>query len=165
MFLGVESPYVYLSQSHLAQAGLDPVVVRTAVARALEQLPAVHSAYAKGALGADTELTQLISSAIHGERSGDVYIVPRPHSLFLQDEGMTATHGSPWNYDTHVPVILSRAGATARSVAERVDVRSLAPTVAALLGIPAPAGASAPLLPSFGTRDGRPRVEFDAPID
>lgn len=143
----VESPYVYLDPKVLARLGLDPALVRKKLARALALLPGVHSAYPTDTPGVNTQLQRLVSAAIHPERSGDIYVVPKPYVLFLQDAAMTATHGSPWSYDTHVPVVISRAGSEARSVEARVDVRSLAPTVAYLAGIAAPAAAAAPILP------------------
>jgi hypothetical protein len=52
---------------------------------------------------------------IHGfqpQRSGDVIFVTRPYSITVEplddpsDFRVTATHGSPYSYDTHVPLII-----------------------------------------------------------
>lgn len=61
--------------------------------------------------------------------------------------GMTrgTTHGSPRSYDTEVPVLAWGVGVKS-GAGGRVDVRSVAPTVAALLGLAPPAQAEAPPL-------------------
>jgi len=49
-----------------------------------------------------------------------------------------ATHGSPYYYDRHVPLIFLGAGVRAGTSAERVATVDAAPTLAALARIPAP---------------------------
>ena len=51
-------------------------------------------------------------------------------------------HGSPYSYDTHVPVIFAGPGITPATVRREVEPASVAPTIAALLGIEAPSGSS-----------------------
>jgi hypothetical protein len=49
--------------------------------------------------------------ALHGfypARSGDVVMVAEPYKYI--GETITATHGSPYSYDTHVPTIIMGAG-------------------------------------------------------
>lgn len=149
MILAVESPYVYLDAAAIAKAGAQRADVRRIVRAAIASLPGVYGAYAKGEVVGDDGVSRRVRAAIHETRSGDIYVVPAPYTLFLQGDNLAATHGSPWSYDTHVPMVLSGAGLTTRRVAQRVDVRSLAPSVAALLQIPAPAAAAAPLLPGI----------------
>jgi hypothetical protein len=59
----------------------------------------------------------------------------------------TATHGSPWDYDTHVPLLLIKFGngSGGGRVAHgrfnrRVSPAMIAPTLAALLHVPPPGG-------------------------
>ena len=47
-------------------------------------------------------------------------------------------HGTPYNYDTHVPLVWFGVGVKPGTYVERVSVTDLAPTLAHLLGIPAP---------------------------
>ena len=53
------------------------------------------------------------------------------------------THGAPRPYDQQVPFLAVGAGVKAGQGGV-VDVRQVAPTAAALLGVPAPDGAQAP---------------------
>ena len=69
---------------------------------------------------------------------------------FINDfDGLTvaATHGSPWRYDSFVPIVFAGAGIPAKSVYRRVQTVDVAPTLAALLGTKPPSGAAgAPLV-------------------
>jgi arylsulfatase A-like enzyme len=59
---------------------------------------------------------------------------------------VAATHGSPWAYDTHVPVILAGPGIPPGRIARRVETVDLAPTIAAYLGTGLPSGTRGRLL-------------------
>ena len=68
-------------------------------------------------------------------RSGDLIIVPKPYWV---PGGSAATHGSPYDYDTKVPVVFFGAGikpGTHMTAASPVDV---APTLATLAGFSMP---------------------------
>lgn len=145
-FLGVVSPYVYLTRALVEKDGHDLIQVRIRLARALEAVDGVHLAHAHGDTVPPGDLGARLLGSIFEERSGDVYVVPKRHTLFLQGESLAATHGSPWDYDTHVPVLIVAPGVEARRAKEAVDVRSLVPTVAALIGIEPPFGANFPPL-------------------
>ncbi len=79
----------------------------------------------------------------HNKRSGNVYIVFEPNWFINDFDGLTvaATHGSPWNYDTFVPVVFAGARLQARTVGRRVYSVDVAPTLSAFLRIRAPSGA------------------------
>jgi predicted AlkP superfamily pyrophosphatase or phosphodiesterase len=70
-------------------------------------------------------------------RSGDVFYHVKP--LWIERPGTGSTHGSPYNYDTHVPLLWFGVGVTPGVRTERVGVDDLAPTLAHILGISAPA--------------------------
>ena len=53
-----------------------------------------------------------------------------------------STHGSPYDYDTHVPLLFWGPGHVGQGeVRQRAEVADLAPTLAAVAGLPAPAQA------------------------
>ena len=77
--------------------------------------------------------------ALHGfypARSGDVVLVTEPFK-YLADT-ITATHGSPYSYDTHVPTIIMGPGINAGRYLEAASPTDIAPTLAALLRITPP---------------------------
>lgn len=71
------------------------------------------------------------------ERSGNLLYVLAPY-LVPETQPVGTTHGSPWTYDTHVPLLLFGAGITPGMHAEAVAVADLAPTLSAILEIRAP---------------------------
>ena len=48
----------------------------------------------------------------HPKRSGDIYLVFEPYVFINDFDGLTvaSTHGSPWRYDTYVPVMFAGGG-------------------------------------------------------
>jgi arylsulfatase A-like enzyme len=73
-------------------------------------------------------------------------VVQRPY-WFLFDKGPVACmHGSPWNYDTHVPIMFAGSGIPASRTTQLVHPVDIAPTIAALLGITAPGASQGSIL-------------------
>lgn len=128
-------PTIYLDTKLIDANSLDRTEVETVAARILMDHPAIAAVYTRtqlesGALPGVRPAT-LVQRAWHRQLSGDLYVVQRPHAMFGSN---VATHGSPYAYDTNVPLMLLgarwiRPGPSA-SYAEVVD---LAPTLAYLL--------------------------------
>jgi len=77
----------------------------------------------------------------HVTRSGDIYIIHEPY-WFLFDKGpVRAMHGSPWRYDTHVPIIFMGPSIQPQAVHRRVHPVDVAPTIGAFLGMTPPGSA------------------------
>ena len=69
-------------------------------------------------------------------------------------EAVTAIHGSPWAYDTYVPIFFEGAGLEPQTVARHVAPTDIAPTIAAYLGINYPSGSvGTPLAEVLGGAD------------
>ena len=61
---------------------------------------------------------------------------------------IAAIHGSPWTYDTYVPIFFAGPGVPEGvKVSRRVSPSDVAPTIAAYLGIKPPSGSMGELLP------------------
>jgi arylsulfatase A-like enzyme len=68
-----------------------------------------------------------------------VQYATQPYWMFGSSSNV-ATHGSPYEYDNHVPMLLwGPRWVKPATVADRVEVVDLAPTLARMLGVPAPA--------------------------
>jgi predicted AlkP superfamily pyrophosphatase or phosphodiesterase len=88
-----------------------------------------------------------IANAFDRERTGNVYVVPKPGWLLATDpKSLTSMHGTPWSFDTHVPIAFYGNAVRAQHVLRPVDPRDIAPTLAMLLSIEAPRGASGSVL-------------------
>jgi predicted AlkP superfamily pyrophosphatase or phosphodiesterase len=86
------------------------------------------------------EICERIRLGFARGRSGDLWIIARPNWISNHYEGGGTTHGSPYVYDTHAPFILAGYGLNPASHRERLNITDIAPTVAALLGLPLPSG-------------------------
>jgi predicted AlkP superfamily pyrophosphatase or phosphodiesterase len=77
-------------------------------------------------------------------RSPDLFIVPTPFAIVGEDA--PATHGTPWSYDRRVPLLLAGGPFRARIDPTPCTPADVAPTLAAALHIPPPAGATGRVL-------------------
>ncbi|MCE9670643.1 hypothetical protein LY474_22815 [Myxococcus stipitatus] len=71
-------------------------------------------------------------------RSGDFVLIPQPHVLLAPDDDHASTHGTPYEYDTHVPLVLFGQGVPAVRQGRAVTPLDLAPTLATWLGVTMP---------------------------
>ena len=75
--------------------------------------------------------------SFHPKRASDIII--RFKERYLQYGDLGTSHETPYVHDTHVPHIVARHGMASEWYDRRVATVDIAPTVAALLGITAPA--------------------------
>jgi hypothetical protein len=89
-----------------------------------------------------TPVTEAILANFNEDRSGDIYVVFEPHWFVGEFDGksVTGSHGAPWSYDSHVPVIWMGPGIEHGRIARRVETVDVAPTIAAYLGVKYPSG-------------------------
>ena len=141
------NPYVYLNHTAIAEAGADIAHVEQAIAEELQKLPGIALAITSSALRrgevADTRVARAVLSNFHPDRSGDIYVVFEPHWFVADFDGLivASAHGSPWTYDTHVPVFFFGQGIPTTRISRRVETVDVAPTIAALLRTKPPSGA------------------------
>jgi hypothetical protein len=81
---------------------------------------------------------QLIQRGYHARRSGDVVINLYPQWLDYSKTG--TTHGSPYTYDTHVPLLWYGWKIKSGSTAEYIAITDIAPTLAIFLNTSFPNG-------------------------
>ena len=156
LIVGYDHPYVYLNRDTIEQNKLDLAQVEKAVAAQLIQFEGIAQAISSSALREgnlpDTPLIQSILNNFNPNRSGDIYIVFEPHWFIRDFDGLevTSTHGSPWSYDTYVPIAFSGMNIPAQHVMRRVQTVDIAATLAAYLGINPPSGSvGVPLMDGF----------------
>jgi predicted AlkP superfamily pyrophosphatase or phosphodiesterase len=150
---GFDHPYFYLNNEILQKRGLDVDQVSRAIAAELATFNGV--AYAVPSIDLiegkmpDTRLYRQILRNFNPKRSGDIYLVLEPHWFVNDFDGLTvaSTHGSPWRYDTFVPIIFTGNGLAAKTVFKEVETVDIALTLAKYMNIKAPSGATgAPLI-------------------
>ena len=160
LIAGYNHPYVYLDHEVILKHELDLRQVEKAVAEELLKFEGIATAVASSALREgnlpDTPLNQAILNNFNQNRSGDIYVVFEPHWFINDFDGLSvaATHGSPWRYDTFVPIAFAGMRVPAQHVLRRVLTVDIAPTLAAFLGTKPPSGsAGAPLVEVFTRKE------------
>lgn len=144
---------VYVRRDHPGLSGERAALAQRLVRDWLLEQETVAAAMMREELLSDAASDKLglsFQRSFHALRSGDVLFVLAPY--YLQGEA-AAGHGSPWDYDTHVPLMLLSFGnvPTAKAVRHgrferQVSPASIAPTLAKLLGVESPAACMEPLL-------------------
>jgi len=141
LLFGYQEPYVFLNRDLAEKAGIDLTTVREAIAAEISKLQGVYIAYPydrvlRGQLP-DSRVSQLIYNGFDPSRSGDVIVILEP--FYLPGSGYKGTsHGSPWTYDTHVPLIFVGANIVPGLYTTPADVKDIAPTLSFVLGIGMP---------------------------
>ena len=132
---------LYFNQDLIRAQKLDPAEVELVAAEAgLEQhhIARVYtrSQLVDGAVQHD-EISRAFSVGFFGQRSGDLFVLQEPYYLF---EATGTSHGTPYDYDNHVPVIFLGPGIKPGKYSTRIAVNDIAPTLAEILNVEQPSG-------------------------
>jgi predicted AlkP superfamily pyrophosphatase or phosphodiesterase len=140
------APYLdheLLREKHASLADAEEIA-----ADAVRKLPYIFRVYTSAQLEhenlAGDPIGVLIERGYYRGRSADLFIVQKPYWLASKDG---TSHGTPFSYDTHVPVIFLGPGVRAGRYDENVRTADIAPTLAALLGVNTPSGSVGRVLP------------------
>jgi predicted AlkP superfamily pyrophosphatase or phosphodiesterase len=133
----------------VAERGLDLKAVTAAARTALLREESIAAAYTRIELQDNTRAGAPHFDAMrrtwHADVSGDVQFALKRNRMMGP---AVATHGSPHDYDTHVPVMLyGPKWIKPGRIDSRVDVVDIVPTLARLLNVPLPAQAEGKPLP------------------
>ncbi|MBW1790514.1 MAG: alkaline phosphatase family protein [Deltaproteobacteria bacterium] len=136
-------PYLYLDDEKIANAELDTVKVEQAIADALTDFDGIALAVASSRLSAQgaNPLLDQVRNNHHISRSGDIYIIQEPYWFLFAKGPVVAMHGTPWRYDTHVPIMFAGPAIDPQTIHRLVHPVDVAPTIAAFLGMTAPGAA------------------------
>ena len=143
-------PEVYLDYAAIERHGVPRKEVEDAAARWLLGQPGIAEVFTRSQMeqgvAAKSRLALLMQRAWNRELSGDLVLVTGAYSSFgAGDSG--ATHGTPWAYDTQVPLVLmGRPWIRSGAVQQYAEVVDIAPTLAHLLRLRLPAAAEGRVL-------------------
>jgi predicted AlkP superfamily pyrophosphatase or phosphodiesterase len=131
----------YLNYKLMDEQGIDHAEAEDIVAAAMRAYPQVARVYTRHQILAGRAVYDAIDSRVlrgfNAQRSGDLEIVLNPY--WIRSANGT-THGSPYNYDTHIPLIFMGPGIKAGRYYKAAALNDAAPTIAALLDIEMPSG-------------------------
>ena len=155
---GHSHPYLYLDHEAIQAADTTVEAVEDFLVEQLRAAEGIAYALTRSDLlegrVAGAPMQDMIRRSFHPNRSGNIHLVQKPYWMLhstgeakaLGIEKMAAIHGSPWAYDTYVPLLFLGPGIEPGVVARKVSPRDLAPTLANYLGIKPPSGSSGEVL-------------------
>jgi predicted AlkP superfamily pyrophosphatase or phosphodiesterase len=136
-----EFPYLYLNLEAVRDKALPVAAVEASAAAAVEAVAGVDTALTASDLLHQRGLRahSKAERSFYPGRSGNIYYRLLPYRI-PETQPVGTTHGSPWPYDTDVPMLWLGEGIVAGTYAASAAPSDIAPTLAVLLGIPAPSG-------------------------
>ncbi len=143
--LSFSMPHLVLNRELARSSGIDwPLWLRKA-ALALAKLDGIAEAYVAdelpipqaSGLSPDQSYAATFARSVFPGRSGDILILEQANVLIAWD--MTSTsHGTPYAYDSHVPLIFWGGGFKTGRFTSPAKVTDLAPTLGVILGVAFP---------------------------
>jgi len=141
-FVTIEEHNLYLNRALLEQKHVLLAAAQKEAADALMEVEGIHSAFTASQVVRGElprwEWLNAVSRSFYPTLSGDVLVFTSPGSL--ADEGVGTGHGSPWAYDSHIPLLLKGPGVRPGLYSRRVGTTDIAPTLAQILRIEQPSG-------------------------
>jgi hypothetical protein len=139
-------PWFYLNNRLIAARGLNADEVAATLASALRAGPNIQATYTRSQLtGPDEALDETakrVKRSFHPDRAGDVYVIANPYFLIeAKSYGGGTSHGSPHEYDRHVPLMVFGPGVPGGERKEAVHPQHAAAIFAHFLGLQPPANA------------------------
>lgn len=140
--MSITPPYVYLNHQILNKHQLNLTKVSQYVAESLNQQPGVYKAYTLPIANIEKDwITAKVDRMSYPARAGDVYIVQPPYQSNGTKNDTRVAHGSPWQYDSYVPLLFVHPGFKPQMISREVFTTDIAATLAALLMIKSPSAA------------------------
>ena len=140
---GLINANLYLNNAALNRDGVNVDEVERVACNALMSVPGIARCFTReqllrGGLSFTDPVERRVLHGFYPQRSGDVIAVTDPFKYFVEYT-VTATHGSPYSYDAHVPLIIMGAGAFKPGrYYQAAAPTDIAPTLAAVLGVQPP---------------------------
>jgi predicted AlkP superfamily pyrophosphatase or phosphodiesterase len=137
---GYSERQIFLNRTLIEDARLQLDEFQKKVARFIVQFTGVSAAYPYSAFEANDfgngNLKRIINN-FSPQRSGDVIVVLNP-GWVEKEENFVTNHNSPYEYDSHVPLIWYGWTVNRSTVSRKVNMTDIAATLSSLCKIPYP---------------------------
>jgi predicted AlkP superfamily pyrophosphatase or phosphodiesterase len=148
--LGFSAQAVVLNKPLLLEKKVNVVELSEEARKALLAEPGVAVVYTRAELEGNTRtgapFFEQMRRTWNRELSGDLQVALKPYWMY--GSGAMTTHGSPHPYDTNVPILVyGPPWVLPGRIDKRVEMADLAPTLARILGVPAPSACEGKPLP------------------
>jgi arylsulfatase A-like enzyme len=139
------NPSLYLNHETIADLAIEKAEAERALADEILKVPGIALAMTRTDLMSgtitDNPIMRKVQRAFHPKLSGDVLIVQDQFwYLYPNAEEFAAMHGSPYAYDTYVPIMLAGPGIPNQVVSRPVAPEDIAITIATYMGTKPPSG-------------------------
>ena len=145
LLVKVQGHTIYLDRKLAAARNLNLDSLSMVVAKATEAFPGVEKAYTAKGISEIAEISgpaSMLKNGFYPDRSGDVLFITSygymqapysPKQPFRYNKG--TSHGSVYDYDTHVPLLFWGWNMNEKHLKEQVVIPDIAATVCSLLKI------------------------------
>lgn len=138
-----DEAYIFLNQETLAKRNAPEAKAEEVAASAAASQPDVAAAFTRmqfltGTLP-NTPIARKAANSFNSQRSGDVFLVFAPYAV-PSSSATGTTHGTPWNYDSQVPLIFWGSAFKPGFYPLACQPIDLVATLAARLGLTQPSG-------------------------
>ena len=124
-------------------SGIDLLIASELISRYLMSLDGVVNVYTESVLRNarfdEGGIKGMVVRGHHPRRGGDIVYVLEP-GWYSSDSKVGSTHGSPYTYDTHVPILFYGGGIKKGSTVRYHTVTDIAPTLSMILHVKFPSG-------------------------
>lgn len=131
---------LYFNKSALSEKSLNLSQLNTTVTSLLLEMEGVADVYHSEREINSSTYNQMTKNGLLASESGDLVILESPNYIIYSKTG--STHGSPYRYDTHVPLLFFGNEIEKGESYKSYDITDIIPTAAAILKLPLPDGAS-----------------------
>jgi predicted AlkP superfamily pyrophosphatase or phosphodiesterase len=141
IIVGSSNQQLFLNHELINELGLDLNKVKSSIIKNLQSFPGIEDVYSSEQILniSDDHYIRLIRNGFNTKLSGDLMYTMMPNWTYYRKG---STHGTRFDHDTHVPLILYGNGINQGSISRRTDVIDIAPTIAAVLGINSPSSST-----------------------
>ncbi|MDQ6881237.1 MAG: alkaline phosphatase family protein [Pseudomonadota bacterium] len=148
--MGMSAASLLLNRQLMAQKNLDPNTVAEEARKLWLAVPGIGTAYTRAELLSGSRAGQPFFEAArkswHPDVAGEVQFTLKPNWMFTSSS--ITTHGSPHEYDTHVPLLFwGPAWVRPGRIDAAVEIVDVAPTLARMLRVPPPPASEGKPLP------------------
>lgn len=133
--LDFEYPLLYLNRAQALALGLDWRQFLAQAAKRLAALDGMAAAYLPDDLDLNEPFAAQYGRGFTPGRTGDIVLRPK-EGVVVVDPPDVLDHGTPYDYDSTVPLVFWGPDFKAGRSSETVRVADLAPTAGAVLGVP-----------------------------
>ncbi|KGP63544.1 alkaline phosphatase [Legionella norrlandica] len=137
--MSITPPFIYFDHQIIKDKQLNVAEISQYIAEEISHFPGVFRAYPLPLQDVEKDwLSSKVGRMSYTYRAGDVYLVQPPYQSNGAKSEDRVNHGSPWQYDTYVPLLFAHPSLKPKFIFRQVSTTDIAPTLSSLLLIKQP---------------------------